>query len=425
MELQEKLTINNFFSIYKLTWEPKSYNIITGDIGAGKSLCLKLLYFIYDIFKTTMFDNFSNDIFNQSVFYSVLKQKFNNVFFIDQGSASKIQYTILKNEKEIFDFKINIKKGEIEFDSSYLQDKFENWQKELDKFENTFDAGNNIRKQIINEISTDIGESFPYGQLYFSDLRTLLSEPNNIITSDAYTNELLSYKVFLEKSFKNLIHDVYSKKDDPEYKFMKDTIEASYKILNIKDIEFDSKMIYLTSYDSIRKTPLNKTSSGQRELFHLLSFINLMQTMGFSYGKTNNIFIEEPEAHLFPNEQKLLIELLVDVYNNLNKNKLKWRFFITTHSPYILNALNNMLLKGSILDKKDDSEKNIINTEVKFPSLRNNNVSGIFIKKDDASVTFKNIMEKGVNAPYLFVEEMEKVTSWTNDDYNMLMDYVE
>ena len=323
MELQEKLTINNFFSIYKLTWEPKSYNIITGDIGAGKSLCLKLLYFIYDIFKTTMFDNFSNDIFNQSVFYSVLKQKFNNVFFIDQGSASKIQYTILKNEKEIFDFKINIKKGEIEFDSSYLQDKFENWQKELDKFENTFDAGNNIRKQIINEISTDIGESFPYGQLYFSDLRTLLSEPNNIITSDAYTNELLSYKVFLEKSFKNLIHDVYSKKDDPEYKFMKDTIEASYKILNIKDIEFDSKMIYLTSYDSIRKTPLNKTSSGQRELFHLLSFINLMQTMGFSYGKTNNIFIEEPEAHLFPNEQKLLIELLVDVYNNLNKNKLK------------------------------------------------------------------------------------------------------
>ena len=150
-----------------------------------------------------------------------------------------------------------------------------------------------------------------------------------------------------------------------------------------------------------------------------------MQTMGFSYGKTNNIFIEEPEAHLFPNEQKLLIELLVDVYNNLNKNKLKWRFFITTHSPYILNALNNMLLKGSILDKKDDSEKNIINTEVKFPSLRNNNVSGIFIKKDDASVTFKNIMEKGVDAPYLFVEEMEKVTSWTNDDYNMLMDYVE
>ncbi|WP_038108482.1 hypothetical protein, partial [Treponema pedis] len=142
----------------------------------------------------------------------------------DQGCSSKIQYTILRNEKEVFDFTINIKNGEIEFDSSYLQDKFENWQKELNKFENSFDAGNNIRKQIINEISTDIGESFPYGQLYFSDLRTLLSEPNNIITSDVYTNELLSYKVFLEKSFKNLIHDVYSKKDDPEYKFMKDTI---------------------------------------------------------------------------------------------------------------------------------------------------------------------------------------------------------
>lgn len=53
--MHEKLEITNFLSISHLEWEPKAYNIITGEMGSGKSVCMKLLYFIYEIFNVTIF----------------------------------------------------------------------------------------------------------------------------------------------------------------------------------------------------------------------------------------------------------------------------------------------------------------------------------------------------------------------------------
>jgi AAA15 family ATPase/GTPase len=41
----EFLKIRNFFSIKEFDWDIKGFNVITGGMGAGKSLCLKLLYF--------------------------------------------------------------------------------------------------------------------------------------------------------------------------------------------------------------------------------------------------------------------------------------------------------------------------------------------------------------------------------------------
>ena len=57
----------------------------------------------------------------------------------------------------------------------------------------------------------------------------------------------------------------------------------------------------------------------------------------------NSIYIEEPEAHIFPAAQKSIVELISTVYN-ARKDSLQ--FVITTHSPYILTALNNLLQAG-------------------------------------------------------------------------------
>ena len=57
----------------------------------------------------------------------------------------------------------------------------------------------------------------------------------------------------------------------------------------------------------------------------------------------SSIYIEEPEAHIFPTAQKNIVELISTVYN-ARKNSLQ--FFITTHSPYILTAFNNLLQAG-------------------------------------------------------------------------------
>jgi hypothetical protein len=100
------------------------------------------------------------------------------------------------------------------------------------------------------------------------------------------------------------------------------------------------------------------------------------------YGKSLSLFIEEPSAHLFPLEQMQIINYIVQVYNDLKSTEKPVRFFITTHSPYILNSLNNILRKGALLKKYPEKAEEI-NKERKIadtPSLlAEEEVSAYFI----------------------------------------------
>ena len=149
-----------------------------------------------------------------------------------------------------------------------------------------------------------------------------------------------------------------------------------------------------------------------------------MENSYFSYSNTGILFIEEPEVHLFPCEQKLLLELIGEMFNILNRNEIKWRFFITTHSPYLLNVFNNMLFKGSLLkDCKKNTEKiKEINKEVAFADFNPDNVSAIFLKqqKDVFSFIGSTIIEEGNNTPFLFSKEIENITCEISNDYNTL-----
>jgi predicted ATP-binding protein involved in virulence len=74
----------------------------------------------------------------------------------------------------------------------------------------------------------------------------------------------------------------------------------------------------------------------------------ILKTWPFFYGKKihQTFFIEEPEAHLFPVSQKQIISLIATIYNAVGHS-----FFITTHSPYILTAINNLVVGQDAYDK--------------------------------------------------------------------------
>ena len=67
-----------------------------------------------------------------------------------------------------------------------------------------------------------------------------------------------------------------------------------------------------------------------------VSDIKKMQNIIFQYLITDHcdIFLEEPEANLFPPTQSRLVEWLLD----MTKEEQPSNLFIATHSPYILNA---------------------------------------------------------------------------------------
>lgn len=96
---------------------------------------------------------------------------------------------------------------------------------------------------------------------------------------------------------------------------------------------------------------MNYVSSGQQESVWILLSLFLIVL-----DKVNAlVFIEEPEAHLFPDAQKDLIELICFL-----ANELKCGFFITTHSPYILSSINNHLYAYIIGQHKQSEAHTVI-----------------------------------------------------------------
>jgi len=89
-----------------------------------------------------------------------------------------------------------------------------------------------------------------------------------------------------------------------------------------------------------RKLPAKLWSSGQQEV-QPLAFILQRYCEGTFRART--LFIEEPEAHLFPSSQKVVTELISLAFNT---EPGSLAVFITTHSPYILSTLNNLILAG-------------------------------------------------------------------------------
>ncbi|MCL2014753.1 MAG: ATP-binding protein [Defluviitaleaceae bacterium] len=85
-----------------------------------------------------------------------------------------------------------------------------------------------------------------------------------------------------------------------------------------------------------QKIDINLASSGQQESVWITNilFFCILQ------GKKSAFIIEEPESNLYPETQKLIIDLIALTANQGNN------IIITTHSPYILGSINNLLYAG-------------------------------------------------------------------------------
>ena len=100
---------------------------------------------------------------------------------------------------------------------------------------------------------------------------------------------------------------------------------------------------------------LGNASSGQQESIRIIQdLIFILCTQIDSIR-----FVEEPEAHIYPEAQKLLIELMVLVANHCHTQMI-----VTTHSPYVLSTFNNMLYYSKVLKahpaKREEMERHFL-----------------------------------------------------------------
>jgi hypothetical protein len=112
-----------------------------------------------------------------------------------------------------------------------------------------------------------------------------------------------------------------------------------------------------------RVLPLSFLSSGTQELIPLFNVLQRLmywqehravynegarsfQGVAKSPGETRPfLYVEEPEANIFPSTQNGLVKLLTWLSND---PLLRFSWVITTHSPYILSAFDNLIKAGVV-----------------------------------------------------------------------------
>lgn len=88
---------------------------------------------------------------------------------------------------------------------------------------------------------------------------------------------------------------------------------------------------------------MTEVSSMVSEVSPIVAFLKfVMEVDKVNSSKVPVLFIEEPEAHLHPNNQIMLIEILADLASEGVK------IMISSHSNYIFNKLNNLVLSKKL-----------------------------------------------------------------------------
>ncbi|MBB6219991.1 AAA family ATPase [Rhizobium leguminosarum] len=127
-------------------------------------------------------------------------------------------------------------------------------------------------------------------------------------------------------------------------------------------IRFEREKEYVEADDG-RRIPFSVLSSGQQELLPLWLVLSQMSNDIQSQRRKISptmLYIEEPEAHLFPTAQSTLLDYLASLTSD---ERLRRSMIITTHSPYVLSKFNNLLKAGSLgfgADKRQAQKVNEI-----------------------------------------------------------------
>lgn len=179
--------------------------------------------------------------------------------------------------------------------------------------------------------------------------------------------------------------------------------EIISKILKGK-YQYDNKDGEKIFFEKNKYVKLNFSSSGQQESLWilLLLFIIILEKQ--------NVFIviEEPEAHLFP-EAQMEISKLIALMSNVEDSQV----IITTHSPYILASINNLILANKV-GSENEKVADRINKNL---WIRRDKVYAALVTNGQV----KDIIDNELNI--IQQENIDSVSRAINDEFDFLFQF--
>ena len=150
---------------------------------------------------------------------------------------------------------------------------------------------------------------------------------------------------------------------------------------------------------------LKNASSGQQESIRILqdAFLSLYQ------GNKLLRIVEEPEAHVYPEAQMATIQLLILMLNNSLSNNL----VLTTHSPYTLTIINNLIYAAKVGENHSDDVNKVVDKSLWLPW---ENVEAYRILNGRAEKILDNEIHE------IKAELIDEVSQTISKQYNRLLD---
>ncbi|MFM2477314.1 AAA family ATPase [Celerinatantimonas sp. MCCC 1A17872] len=396
----EGITIDNFLVVKRAKFEINRINVIIGPQALGKSVVAKVAFFLrncsgyfiegcikentlLDISKKIKIDflsrfpkytwngtNFAIEYYNGSISIKIIgvksKSKNNTTIKVSYNKRLKAIYnknrTLYRKKVESINASESKDASDELFGFFYSDIKMKLFESEETSFfkETVFIPASrsffsNLQKNIFLFLSSnididpflkDFGSQYEMAKKMYK--RGILEKESFRGNMNENINEL----------FGRILKGQYRSRDDQDWIFS----AKERKIINV----------------------LNASSGQQESLPFLLVLIVFSRFM-----ENDFFFIEEPEAHLFTDSQSQIVSLLSELY------KEDTRFFITTHSPYILTTLNNMIYANDVVGSDAD----------KLAKFKKINGGGEPIKFEDVSAyTIKNgILESILDTKYRMI----------------------
>lgn len=361
----ERIVINKLGPIKYCDLEINDFMVFTGPQAAGKSTIAKSIFFFNNI-KNLMLMQFNKRFLGENITLNLsfenrlireirsnFLQTFGTTWCMDNDMSMEYYYT------DTVYIKISLKNNPVSLNYIWID-----FSEKLSAFLNSFDAvqldlltharDNEAIKKSIEALFGNSEEIIyiPAGRsmmtLFSSQLMFMYSvmSDDQKRSLDYCTQNYLERIMQLKPSFSNSVQTLIKNKIElTDIKIDKENLQQCADLMRqilqgeYRNIDGEERLQVAQK----RYVKINFASSGQQEAVWILNVV-------FYYLLNNKkafFIIEEPESHLFPNAQKLIAEFISLAKNGGNK------VLLTTHSPYILGTINNMLYANRISKEVD------------------------------------------------------------------------
>jgi AAA15 family ATPase/GTPase len=359
----EHLKIQHVGAIHDVGIDLKKINVIIGPQSSGKSTICKIACYCSWVEKhvclNQSFDFFENGktFYEELVRFHKLKGYFHTDSYIEyENDTVKFSYSH-KTGKPVFEWKerYEYRRAKIAYIPSErnLVSVIPNW------FEVKFDD-NNIRSFMSDwaDARTNYTRENPLPVLklgvnyYFDEASGRSIVVDGAVTLDlTNTSSGLQSVIPLEMMVDYLTTCIYKNKATKR---------------SVIDEERDHKLAERLYEDLFNLDKLHFPAEGGPHFFYIApsNVLHIFRSQGefdrYSSMKSRmlevqhtKLYVEEPEQNIFPETQRDLLYYFIETVKTRDAHAL----FITTHSPYILSALNNCLVGYMVQEKMPKEER--------------------------------------------------------------------